>query len=427
MKMKQKSLKSNLNRLAIIPLLSLGLTVLIITTFSIYNALSYETKDGLGNLAHSLYSSCEREGIGDFSYNDGVFTRGGVPFNESFSLVDDVKKVSGVDATIFYESTRAITSILNEDGSRAVGTRPSPTVIQTVLNDGKDYFSENVFVNGIPYFGYYTPLYNTDSSITGMVFVGKPRDTVVGIVFDTVFLIFIVTVVVIAISLFAALLYAKKIIYSLSKTKEFLHSMAQGDSSSEFDPCLLSRRDEIGEMGRCAVVLQEAITELIGTDSLTGLNNRRSCTTILDNTIREFNNYQVPFVLAIGDIDWFKNINDKFGHTAGDVVLQEISHIFMEHMKNKGFVSRWGGEEFLFIYERVTMKKAVFYLEDLMYLIRTANITYNGKVIPVTMTFGVEEFNQEMDAKTIVELADNNLYYGKFNGRNQIVSVHPEE
>lgn len=366
MNRKRESIISTFNRFAIVPLLCLGLSVLVITTFSIYTFMTAETEDGLKNLAHSLYETCHLVGKGEYTLKDGILMKGNEPFDSDYAIVDNIKKVSGIDATIFYKDARIITSILNEDGSRAIGTHPAPEVVQAVLQEGQEYFSQKVSVNGTLYFGYYIPLHNTDQSVIGMVFVGKARQGVIYAIERTILLIFLAIVVITAITLLVSLIYARRIVYSIQRTKEFLGSVAQGDIENTLDPYILKRKDELGEMGRFSIILQKSITELVGTDPLTGLSNRRSCGIIMANTMREYRKCKIPYVLVIGDIDSFKNINDKYGHLAGDVVLKELSAVFLNHMRHKGFVSRWGGEEFLFIYERMDKQRALSNLEELL-------------------------------------------------------------
>lgn len=423
METKQKSLISNLRRLTIVPLLCLGLSVLIISGYFVYSSTTAETRQGLDNLAHVFRELVLQRGSGDFTLEGGILYRGGTPFCTDNSVVDRINQVSGVDATIFYGDTRRLTSIRTGDGARAVGTQAAPKVVRAVLEEGRDYYAQKVLVSGTPYFGYYVPLRNSDASIVGMVFVGMAHHLVVQVILRTVLLIFLVVAVVSGVSMAFSMVYAKRIIYSLNKTKEFLGAVAQGGVEAKIDPYILSRNDEIGEMGRFAVILQKSITELVGTDALTGLYNRRSCGVILTNTMREFEKYHTPYVLAIGDIDDFKAVNDRYGHQAGDAVLKELAHLFMEHMGRKGFVSRWGGEEFLFIYERIEKQRAITYLEELLNTVRTEHVTYGEQGIPVTMTFGVAEYRAGLDIDAVLKNADDNLYYGKVHGKDRVVGA----
>ena len=174
-------------------------------------------------------------------------------------------------------------------------------------------------------------------------------------------------------------------------------------------------------MGNFAVSLKQSINQLVSTDSLTGLYNRRSCETILTKIIEENKKYKTKSVIVIGDIDLFKQVNDTYGHQIGDLVLKELAIVFKEHMEYKGIVARWGGEEFMFIYERMDMERVYEHLQELMKAIENMQIPYNDEMISVGMTFGAALCDQDCDIDQIIKLADDNLYYGKNHGRHMIV------
>lgn len=161
---------------------------------------------------------------------------------------------------------------------------------------------------------------------------------------------------------------------------------------------------------------------LASVDSLTGLDNRYSMCSYLDSIIKEYNTKKLNAIsIAIGDIDFFKRINDKYGHEAGDKVLCEITEIFKEIMYGKGMVCRWGGEEFLFAFYNVNGDQAFEILEKILTRINDLNIIYNGQTIRVTMTFGLTEYTKKLPVEDVIQEADSKLYHGKGNGRNQIV------
>ncbi|MDO5601365.1 MAG: diguanylate cyclase [Oscillospiraceae bacterium] len=422
MKAKRHSLTSSLFRLTVVPLLCLGVSSVLIAAFSIYNATTQETRDGLADLAHSLYRSCTLVSDGDFTVTGDELYKGGVPLSTQSFLVDDIKSVSGTDATVFCADRRVLTSISDNQGGRAVGTLAAPEVAETVLTQGADYFSDRVSVNGTPYYGYYMPLRNARGGIVGMVFVGKARDTVTRTIALAVLQIFIVVTAILTAAAAVALRYAKKTILSLNKIKNFLKETADGKLESTLDPALLKREDELGDMGRFTVRLQKSITELIGADPLTGLYNRRSGEVLLENLLENYQKSQTVFSVAMGDIDFFKQINDQYGHLAGDAVLKELAALFTRHVERRGYVFRWGGEEFLFVFENIAKEDVSRLLEELLDAICGFSVLYEGREISLAMTFGVTDCTMAQTVEKLIETADISLYHGKNNGKNQVVT-----
>ena len=154
------------------------------------------------------------------------------------------------------------------------------------------------------------------------------------------------------------------------------------------------------------------------TDALTGLMNRRCMYKALEENMSVKN---AIFSVAIGDIDFFKKINDTKGHNFGDEVLRSISAYFMEYMDEKGIVCRWGGEEFLFLFPLCNLDKAYEYVLEIKQHIEKMTISFMGDTINVTMTFGVEEYKAESLVTELINKADDKLYTGKAGGRNTVV------
>ncbi len=154
------------------------------------------------------------------------------------------------------------------------------------------------------------------------------------------------------------------------------------------------------------------------TDALTGLMNRRCMYKALEENMGITD---TVFSVAIGDIDFFKKINDTKGHNFGDDVLKQLAAYFMEYMKEKGIVCRWGGEEFLFLFPSCGIDKAYGYVLEMKTHIEKMPITFYGETINITMTFGVEEHKAESLVTELISKADSKLYDGKNSGRNTVV------
>ena len=159
---------------------------------------------------------------------------------------------------------------------------------------------------------------------------------------------------------------------------------------------------------------------MVEQDPLTKLYNRRSADRKLRQIIENSFQQDKPFCVAIGDIDFFKTINDTYGHDCGDKVLQNVAQILQTHMHHRGFAARWGGEEFLLVFDNTDSEEALHILEKLLDDIRNTENIYNEQVIKATMTFGIVAGTTQ-DAQQLLLAADEKLYAGKSAGRDRIV------
>lgn len=164
----------------------------------------------------------------------------------------------------------------------------------------------------------------------------------------------------------------------------------------------------------------DALRRIASTDLLTGLLNRRSFSEIAERETARSRRGSHPLTLALGDIDFFKQINDSYGHAAGDHILQGVSNLLQGAVRDYDYVARWGGEEFVILLPDTDLMLAARIVERLRELLATSHHSFEGQVIPVTMTFGVAQFAAEENWHAIVARADEALYRGKKDGRNRV-------
>ena len=155
------------------------------------------------------------------------------------------------------------------------------------------------------------------------------------------------------------------------------------------------------------------------TDQLTGLFNRRKADEFLESLAAETDGKHVS--VAIGDIDFFKKVDDTYGHDIGDIVLQNIAKTLEESSRIDTFVARWGGEEFLIVFPDCNGDDAFIALERIRKNIQDNPIIISDITLNITMTFGLAEFSFKRDVEATIKQADEKLYIGKHNGRNQVV------
>ena len=162
------------------------------------------------------------------------------------------------------------------------------------------------------------------------------------------------------------------------------------------------------------------LEELAMFDPLTHLMNRRSMNNALHQAVSEAAAERKPFCLIMADIDDFKKINDTYGHDCGDEVLIIISNIISNNVRENDRVCRWGGEEILILLQAdVDIAKRV--AERVREEIADRKKWYRDADIRVTITLGIAEFQDGLNIRSLIDLADRNLYIGKNNGKNQVV------
>ena len=161
------------------------------------------------------------------------------------------------------------------------------------------------------------------------------------------------------------------------------------------------------------------INELMRTDHLTGLANRRYFQERLNEVFSLAKRNKLTFSLVMADLDLFKNINDSFGHDAGDKVLQKFASLVKKFCRTEDLPARFGGEEFIVLLPQ-TDANGGFYLAE---RIRTelAGLDILDKNVEITASFGVAELKQGEDQESLIKRVDQSLYKAKEAGRNQSV------
>ena len=149
--------------------------------------------------------------------------------------------------------------------------------------------------------------------------------------------------------------------------------------------------------------------------------NRESYDEFVTETLVRWQLSGKVFSLAVGDIDHFKRINDTFGHLAGDKVLKKVAATFKASIRNSDFIARFGGEEFVFIFENTSSKAAFAIVEKLRKSIQDCQFIYRDHNVGVTVSFGLTTIVSNDNIESLFMRADNALYKAKDAGRNRII------
>lgn len=156
------------------------------------------------------------------------------------------------------------------------------------------------------------------------------------------------------------------------------------------------------------------------TDALTGLYNRRHFNAELEREFMRSKRYGGNLCIAIIDIDFFKKINDTYGHLCGDYVLKEVAYLILGNFRKTDMVFRYGGEEFVVLMTETSLENSLIPLERLRKTIENNNFIFKGEKIKVTISIGAET-NHTESTEEFLNNADKALYQAKQSGRNQTV------
>lgn len=154
-------------------------------------------------------------------------------------------------------------------------------------------------------------------------------------------------------------------------------------------------------------------------DTLTGLPNRNAYNERLESELARWKRYHSPLSLIVWDIDHFKNINDRYGHKAGDKVLLLIAKQLSEHSRETDFISRFGGEEFTMLLPNTNAQSALILANQLRQAIEKTGFNASGNSVDITISCGLTEFIEGDTDEIAFDRADRALYQAKEKGRNQ--------
>ena len=161
-------------------------------------------------------------------------------------------------------------------------------------------------------------------------------------------------------------------------------------------------------------------------DPLTGLKNRLTLEGEIERLISGYQRHGVPFAVVMLDIDWFKKVNDQYGHAAGDFILMELAHVLSNQVRESDEIYRAGGEEFVLVLNRINLKDALELLESLRQTIAGHVFSYLGTPLMITISCGIYHTDHATvkSVKACLMQADDAMYQSKKNGRNRITQAN---
>lgn len=250
--------------MAIVPLLVLSVLVTLVMVVSMRSAIVHEVELSLKGTATVVKAAYEQNSGDYVQAEGGDIWKGRYDISRSGAFLDAISESSGQDVTFFYGSVRTMTSIKTEDGRRIVGTEAGERVQQEVLQGGRAYFSENVDIKGVPYFGYYLPVYQPDGGEPiGMVFSGMPRTEVLAFIYRSLAIVVVLVLAILAVSVLLIRRYNYAMTHALRKAINAVHDVAGGRLDTPIAETILARDDEIGVLGNSIAELRDVLKQLV--------------------------------------------------------------------------------------------------------------------------------------------------------------------
>ncbi len=259
-------LKLRITLIAVIPLILMGVISYYVAKTQITEKMSEEVYTGLQSTAFSVRNALELEIPGEYHVDEnGQFWKGdALNISEATDIADSIKENAGIEVTVFFGDTRYMTSVLNDEGKRAIGTQATEKVVAEVLTAGNDFKADHIDVAGEDHYVYYVPLYQEGTTTpVGMVFAGKSQVDVEHEI-ATVTNALLIAVLFLVVACCAVSIYSStKIVNNLKQSIDAVEEVSKGNLSYNMDEKLLARKDEVGDIARYIEKLRNELTVII--------------------------------------------------------------------------------------------------------------------------------------------------------------------
>ena len=412
--------------LAVLPILVLGIVLMVVSMQTFSDKMEGHVRKEMTQQTKLILKILDENYPGEFSLNKDVkgnyhIYKGGKEITKDTEFIDNMKEIMGVEVTLFCQDVRLQTTLRDTKGRLFINTAVSSVITKDVLKKKKAHFYRSTTnVGDERYFAYYEPIFLEDGTCFGMVGVCRKATDIEKNIRMAVRPILLLSIAAIFVIGAISISYTRILTKRIRILQQFMKKLTKDDFEAEMPAGLLKVEDEIGDLARSGKKMQESIRRQVEYDEMTQLYNRRYGDKNLLKMKAQMQISGIKYCVAIGDIDFFKKVNDNYGHEAGDEVLIHVARVLKEQLLANGFVCRWGGEEFLIVIESHTIEQAEHILQSILDTLRNQTITYQEQQIRVTMSMGLVSVKAEDEIDDILRCADQKLYEAKENGRDQI-------
>ncbi len=354
--------------------------------------------------------------------------------------VDWLKAMTGLEVSIFLGADCVMTTIMKGERRQTREQSLAPEIAAAVLQDGQSRVA-SVLIEGVHYKAAYWPVRDLDGNIVGCWFLGDSLEDLMAAwnqsVYDIITAVFallvLLTIIFVPVSI--------KISAPIRKISRYIQEVSNNKLDARLN---IYGANDIGELAaklrNMVAILRtrnDKMRELSYRDALTGLWNRRYFMIVAKQEISLALRYEQKICLGMADIDFFKQVNDSYGHSAGDMVLKHVADLFGANLRASDTVARYGGEEFCFLLPHTSLQEGRVAMEKLRRLCEASALTLRpSEAVKVTVSFGVAALSQdeaeqyhsaEKELALLIERADRALYRSKREGRNRVtMDAEPE-
>ena len=247
------------------PVVLLGLLSIFFMLTTVRSSMMEEIEEGLKGTAAATLAAYDQN-TGDYmESSNGDIWKGSYNISRSESLVDRIRDNTGMDVTFFYGDRRIMTSAVDSNGDRILNSPAGDRIVEKVLQNGEEYFSSAVSLDGVMNYGYFMPVYQngSDDEIIGMVFVGTDKENKDAVVNGIIFGIGAAVCVAMILCIGVGLKLATSISHNIKKSISIMGKVAEGDLTVWVDDKMLRRKDEIGDLSRVTVKLKDTLKGIL--------------------------------------------------------------------------------------------------------------------------------------------------------------------
>ena len=246
------NLKTKFLLLSIAPIILLGGIIMIVVTSNINSIMREQTKNALRSTAVATLAAYNENPGNYYTSANGDVWKGSLDISKSTTIVDNIKNNSDMEISFFLGKKRIMTSVLDDNNERMLDNDAGDAVVENVLNNNSEYFTDKVQIKNEMYYGYYIPVPDTSNSskTIGIIFVGTNKSAKDAINSKLLITLMAIIFIIMAIFIIAVLAASSSITKSINSNINTIGEIASGNLNAEIDKKYLNRHDEIGDMAR---------------------------------------------------------------------------------------------------------------------------------------------------------------------------------